>query len=374
MRAMQMMSDKNANPLKAVDFFCGGGGMSLGMRKARVEIIAGIDNDPKCRETYEANHPASKFINKDIKEFGPRQLGREIKIARNDDNMIFIGCSPCQYWSVITGKDGSHRKQSAHDSRNLLQYFLRFVDHYRPGFVLIENVRGIERRPEESGLAELTNFLDKANYRHKSELLLTNDYGVPQSRRRFILVASRVLDSVSLPPPQRKHPATVREFIGDGRLPKIKAGECDAKDKLHKSSSLSATNIERLELTPMGGLRGHWHERNDLQIDAYRNKTAEFFRENYGRMAWDEPAPTITTKFFALGCGRFGHPDQNRAISLREGAMLQTFPKSYKFKTSGFGNTARIIGNAVPPEFAKAIGKSIVKQWRMSSTGKRARA
>ena len=369
-----MLNNNAANSLKAVDFFCGGGGMSLGMCKARVEIIAGIDNDPKCRETYEANHPASKFINKDIKEFTPQQLGREIKIAENDDNMIFIGCSPCQYWSVITGKDGSHRKQSARDSRNLLHDFLRFVKYYRPGFVMIENVRGVERRPEESGLADLTKFLDKAGYIHKSKLLLTNGYGVPQSRRRFILVASRVLDSVSLPQPKRKHPATVREFIGRGQLPKIKAGECDAKDKLHKSPSLSATNIARLKLTPTGGLRGHWHERNDLQIDAYRNKTAEFFRENYGRMAWDEPAPTITTKFFAIGCGRFGHPEQHRAISLREGAMLQTFPKTYKFKTSDFTATARIIGNAVPPNFAEAIGKSIVKQWRTSSTSKRARA
>lgn len=148
------------------------------------------------------------------------------------------------------------------------------------------------------------------------------------------------------------------------RLPSIKAGECAPRDRLHKSPNLSATNLARLKLTPQGGDRKHWHRRDDLQIDAYRGKSPEFFRENYGRMAWDKPAPTITTKFFALGCGRFGHPVENRAISLREGAMLQTFPKDYKFATSTFKDTARIIGNAVPPMFARHIGGAIVKAAR----------
>jgi len=141
-------------------------------------------------------------------------------------------------------------------------------------------------------------------------------------------------------------------------------GECAPGDRLHKSPNLSSTNLARLKLTPQGGARKHWHQCDDLQIDAYRGKSPEFFRENYGRMAWHKPAPTITTKFFALGCGRFGHPEENRAISLREGAMLQTFPKSYKFTTSTFKDTARIIGNAVPPKFARRIGGAIVKAAR----------
>lgn len=337
--------------------------MSLGMHKAGIEVVAGIDNDLTCRETYQANHPDSVFIGEDIKNYEVHRLGKECGIKRNDQNMIFIGCSPCQYWSNITGRNDSDRKQSAHGGRNLLFDFLAFVKHYRPGFVVVENVRGIERNPKESGLEELLNFLTAKNYDCKHSVLMANDFGVPQTRRRFILIASRVLDSVSLPKPGKKK-VTVFDCIGGKRRqPKIKAGECAPNDRLHKSSQLSDINIKRLKLTPTGGLRKHWHSNDELQIDAYRNKSTEFFRENYGRMAWNAPAPTITTKFFAIGCGRFGHPEENRAISLREGAMLQTFPKSYQFKTSGFTNTARIIGNAVPPKLAQKIGSSIKKQW-----------
>lgn len=364
----------DAEKLRAVDFFCGGGGMSHGLRNARIDVVAGIDNDPACRETYEANHPNSPFIMADIKEYPVGRLEKDAGVRRFDDSMIFVGCSPCQYWSVITGRGYSERKKSAHGGRNLLRDFLCFVEHYRPGFVVVENVRGIEKHAGDSGLAEMRRFFDDSGYKHDYEILSTNDFGVPQSRRRFILIASRVVD-VKLPTPRKnKTGPTVFDAIGPRRrLPFINAGECAPGDRLHKSPNLSATNLARLKLTPQGGNREHWHQRDDLQIDAYRGKSPEFFRENYGRMAWHKPAPTITTKFFALGCGRFGHPEENRAISLREGAMLQTFPKRYKFTTSTFKATARIIGNAVPPKFAEAIGRSIQRQWRTSSTQKRAR-
>ena len=344
-------------------------------RNAGIDVVAGIDNDPACRETYEANHPDSPFIAEDIKNYPVARLGKDAGVRKNDDAMIFVGCSPCQYWSVITGRGYSERKKSAHGGRNLLRDFLRFVEHYRPGFVVVENVRGIEKHDKESGLAEMLKFFKNSGYKHDHDILSTNNFGVPQSRQRFILIASRVLDVVELPVPDKSKPRpTVFDFIGGKkRQPAIQAGECAPGDRLHKSPNLSATNLARLKLTPQGGNRKHWHQRDDLQIDAYRGKSPEFFRENYGRMAWREPAPTITTKFFALGCGRFGHPEENRAISLREGAMLQTFPKRYKFTTSTFQATARIIGNAVPPKFAEAVGRSIQRQWRTYSTPKRAR-
>lgn len=365
-----MTNRRDGVSLKAIDFFCGGGGMSLGMRQAGIDVVVGIDNDSMCRETYEANHPDSVFIDADITNYGVKRLGNECDIGRHDDEMIFIGCSPCQYWSVITGRKGSKRKQKARGSRNLLHDFLRFVEYYRPGFVVVENVRGIERHPKESGLQKLIDFFDDSGYRYCHRVLPTNQFGVPQTRNRFILIASRVLDSVSPPEAGKIRPTVFDSIGGKGGLSKIRAGECDSRDKLHKSPGLSKTNINRLKLTPAGGLRKHWHRRDDLQIDAYRGKSAEFFRENYGRMAWDKPAPTITTKFFAIGCGRFGHPEENRAISLREGAILQTFPKSYKFKTSDFASTGRLIGNAVPPKFAEHIGRSVVVQWRTYLTRK----
>jgi len=350
--------------LRAVDFFCGGGGMSHGLRNAGIDVVAGIDNDPGCRETYEANHRDSSFVMADIKRYPVAQLQKDIGIRQDDDTMIFVGCSPCQYWSVITGRGYSDRKKSAHGGRNLLRDFLRFVKHYRPGFVVVENVRGIEKHAKESGLGKMLRFFDNSGYRYAHKVLSTNNFGVPQSRRRFILIASRVAD-VELPVPGKARPTVFSAIGPHKRLPSIKAGECAPPgDHLHKSPNLSATNLARLKLTPQGGNRNHWHQHDDLQIDAYRGKSPEFFRENYGRMAWCKPAPTITTKFFALGCGRFGHPVENRAISLREGAMLQTFPKRYKFTTSTFQATARIIGNAVPPMLAHRIGGAIVKAAR----------
>lgn len=352
----------SATRIKAVDFFCGGGGMSLGMHKAGIEVIAGIDNDPECRETYEVNHPMSKFIQADITDYKIDELAQQVSICTDDDNMLFIGCAPCQFWSRINGYKDSERKQSAHGGRNLLRNFLHFVKHYRPGFVVIENVTGIERHSKESGLDELYDFFKKENYCYDKGALLANDYGVPQSRRRFILIASRVTDSICLPKPQTKKPTVFDVIGGKKKLPNIVAGECDSRDKLHRCSFLSITNMRRLKLTPPGGLREHWADRDDLMINAYRNKP-KLFPRNYGRMAWDKPAPTITTNFCHISTGRFGHPEENRAISLREGAMLQTFPKEYKFKTTTLVSTARIIGNAVPPNLAKQIGKSIVQQW-----------
>ena len=348
--------------LRAADFFCGGGGMSCGLKRAGISIVAALDNDPQCQETYEANHPGVKFLSEDVKKLPVKEFGEMTGIGRNDDGMIFVGCSPCQYWSVITGKAKmeSERKQKSRESRNLLRDFLSFVKFYHPGFVVVENVRGIERTPEESGLSCLLDFFDANGYGVSKAVLACADFGVPQTRRRFVLVASRVLPDIGLPKPGRKRP-TVRDVIG--ALPKIKAGETDPKDALHRAPSLSEANIARLRMTREGGTRDSWMH-SDLQIDAYRNKPLQFFRDNYGRMWWDAPAPTITTKFFALGSGRFGHPEQNRALSLREGALLQTFPKSYKFKTNVFAPTARIIGNAVPPEFARRLGASIVAQVR----------
>ena len=353
-------------PLRAVDFFCGGGGMSLGMARAGIEIVAALDNDSACRETYVANHPDSEFILADITKASVSILAERAAIRRNDDAMLFIGCSPCQYWSIVNGRTDSDRKAKSRGSKNLLRNFIEFVDHYRPGFVVVENVRGIEKNPTESGLAELRDFFASNGYAHNSGVVMMNNYGVPQTRRRFVLVASRTLDEMALPPRARGAP-TLADCIGENsNLPKIRAGEVAPGDPMHRSAGLSDTNIRRLNLTGEGDGRENWRKRDELQIDAYRNKPAGFFRENYGRMSWCKPAPTITTRFYSLSCGRFGHPEQNRAISLREGAMLQTFPKGYKFKTINFAVTGRLIGNAVPPKFAEHLGRSIVAQIRDS--------
>ena len=342
---------------KCVDFFCGGGGMSVGMHKAGIQVVAAVDSDPACQSTYEANHPGAKFLLKDIKKYPVESLAVDARIKPNDRSLIFIACAPCQYWSIILAKDVARKKKSS-KSRNLLRDFLRFLKYYKPGYVVIENVRGIRRNPGVSGLAEVKEFFDDNGYRYADDVLSVADYGVPQTRQRYVLIATRNKGGIALPDPRKGDRRTVRDTIGD--LPKIVAGETAASDPLHRSSNLSDVNIARLKLTREGGTRARWANDDGLLIDAYRGKSTEFFRDNYGRMSWDKPAPTITTRFFSLGCGKFGHPKQHRCISLREGALLQTFPKGYKFKTTTLSETARIIGNAVPPKFAQALAKQIV--------------
>lgn len=339
--------------LKAVDFFCGAGGMTSGFRKAGIKILAGIDIDQDCKETYEANNPTSKFIHADIKKLNYRDLELKAKITANDDNLVFIGCSPCQYWSII-----KTNKSKSEESKNLLNDFKRFVDHFNPGYVVIENVPGIFRRIDESPLNAFLKFLNRKGYSYDYGVINTAHYGVPQTRKRFLLVASRVNPGIKIPEPDTKECLpTVRQFL-QHKFPKIPAGYKDETNLKHTSAGLSSENLKRLELTPInGGTRHAWKD-TELQIPAYVGKD-NAFKDIYGRMFWDKPAPTITTKFHSITNGRFAHPEQNRGISLREGATLQTFDINYKFISDSTGTIAKLIGNAVPPELARRIALSI---------------
>lgn len=343
--------------LQVVDFFCSGGGMSYGMQQAGIEVIAGIDIDDSCRATYEANIKKSKFIHQDIFTLKASGLGKKINISKNDDNLIFIGCSPCQFWSVMRTD-----KTKSNLSKNLLCEFLKFVKHYNPGYVIVENVPGILKNMTESKLDAFIKTLEKMHYRVQYKVVNLNNYGVPQSRKRFTLLASRVSQDLLFPEPTSSKP-TVRSTIGDDRtFPKIKAGHKDITDFMHSTSGLADINIERLQMTRAdGGTREAWAN-TDMQLETYkRNKVC--FKDTYGRMFWDKPAPTITTKFFSISNGRFAHPEQLRPISLREGATLQTFPLDYKFIGTSIAGIAKIIGNAVPPHYAKQLGNAIGRHY-----------
>jgi DNA (cytosine-5)-methyltransferase 1 len=346
---------KNKENLEAVDFFCSGGGMTNGMTQAGVSVLAGIDIDITCKETYEKNNPNSKFIHADLFNLAEKDIEREINIKKNDDNLIFIGCSPCQYWSIIRTD-----KKRAEKTKNLLGEFQRFVEYFNPGYVVVENVPGIKHREKESGLSEFIASLEKNGYHVHSEIVNLNNFGVPQKRRRFSLIATRVNSKAVKPQPDKNNHPVVKDFIGEWNgFPKIEAGFIDKTNFDHTASKLNTKNLERIRQTPKnGGSWLDWKENEKLRRNTY---TGNGFIDNYGRMVWDEPAPTITTKFHSLSNGRFGHPDENRALSLREGATLQTFPQSYMFFTNGIRATAKIIGNAVPPEYAKRIGKAIIQ-------------
>ncbi|CAD6881706.1 DNA-cytosine methyltransferase (EC 2.1.1.37) [Methylomonas albis] len=350
------MNESVMASLKAVDFFCGAGGMSYGLQTAGIKILAGIDNDYSCKETYETNITEAKFINKDISELEANELGNLLKINKNDNNLIFAGCSPCQYWSKVrTNKTKSLK------SAFLLKNFERFIVHFRPGFVIVENVPGLATNKKQSILPDFIDFLQREGYSYNDGVINAVEYGVPQKRKRYLLIASRLTDNISLPTPELNPKLIVKNYLGVANgFNKIIAGHKDESDFQHTAAKLSEENLKRIGITPKsGGDRSSWKDNKVLQIPAYEGKD-DIFRDVYARMYWDRPAPTITTRFNSFSNGRFGHPEEDRAISIREGATLQTFPKSFVFKGSNMACLARQIGNAVPPEIARRIGAHII--------------
>ena len=343
--------------LKAVDFFCGAGGMSLGLSMAGIQVLAGVDNAADCRKTYETNIKGAKFIKHDISTLSAPSLAKRLDLSVNDPALIFAGCSPCQFWSKIR-TDKTKSAQTAF----LLKQFQKFIRHFRPGFVVVENVPGLHSRKGESILPEFIQFLSQLGYFWNDGIINANHFGVPQNRIRYLLIATRLSPIVSLPPSKPTPSLTVSSFIGVANgFSQIVAGHRDHSDLQHTSCILSPENLRRIKLTPKsGGDRTAWRDDETLQIDAYRGKDT-IFRDVYGRMYWDRPAPTITTRFNSLSNGRFGHPEEDRAISIREGATLQTFPKDFLFHGSNINNLARQIGNAVPPELARRIGQHLIK-------------
>jgi DNA (cytosine-5)-methyltransferase 1 len=352
---MEIQSAKLVTSLKAVDFFCGAGGVTCGFLKAGIRVLGGIDIDETCKETYEKNNNNAKFLHRDISKYDPEQLQEDLRINRNDDNLVFIGCSPCQYYTIIN----TSREKSA-KSKLLLEDFQRFVDFFKPGFIFIENVPGLGTK-NGSPLHTFKAYLTQAGYSFDDRVINAAAFNVAQSRRRYVLMASRV-SAISVPVGKQDQKLHVRSVIGAKEVFKpIPAGFKDESGFQHTCAGLSAINIARLRSTPVdGGTRLSWKDNSELQLKCYQGKDT-LFCDVYGRMYWDQPAPTITTKFYSISNGRFGHPEQNRAISLKEGAALQSFPNEYKFYANTIEKIARMIGNAVPPNMAMELGKTLIK-------------
>ena len=347
------------NQLKAVDFFCGAGGVTCGLRKVGINVIGGLDIDPKFKNTYELNNKGSIFINKDVSNFHPQELQTLLNIQKNDENLIFIGCIPCQYYSNLKSD-----KTKSKSSRLLLDDFKEFVLFYTPGFVLIENVPGLKTKAG-SPLHKFKSALKKIGYNFDQKILNAKYFGVPQKRRRFILVATRLFKKIELPKQMKSRfkIVTVADAIGNSnKFPHVQAGHVDSSGYQHSVAKLSDLNLKRVQNTPKnGGTRKAWESNQELQLECYKNHDGHY--DVYGRLFWDKPSPTITTRFIHTSTGRYSHPEQDRAISLREGATLQSFPLNYKFHSSSQGTIATMIGNAVPPRLAEALGKCILKQW-----------
>jgi DNA (cytosine-5)-methyltransferase 1 len=340
------------NKLKAVDFFCSIGGVSLGFQQAGIKVLGGIDIDESCKETYEKNIKA-KFLPADVSNLKKEKVGSYFGIKKNQDDLIFVGCSPCQYYSNIK----THKEKSK-NTRLLLADFQEFVDYYKPGYVFIENVPGLDKNPV-SPLGKFKSFLAENGYIFDDDVLNAKYFGVPQNRRRYVLVASRIKKEIKLPEVDRENIKTVKQAIGDFRkFPPIKHGEKDCTAFVHSAARLSEINLKRIKATDHdGGGRLGWKDKI-LQPACYSNHKGH--TDVYGRLFWDKPSPTITTRFVSYSNGRYGHPEQDRALSLREGATLQSFPEDYIFYSNSQGTIAKMIGNAVPPKLAESIGKALL--------------
>lgn len=342
--------------INAVDLFCGVGGLTCGIQQAGIKVIAGYDIDNRSQFAYEFNNNA-KFILKDIRDISNDEINN--LYPSDTDIKVLMGCAPCQPFSTYSHK--YKENENIIQKMDLLNYFSQQIEHVQPEIVSMENVPQIIK---EKVFEKFLKTLKDNGYTIDYKIVYAPEYGVPQKRRRLLLLASK-LGEIKLLPPQfdRDNYPTLLDAIGN--LPELKAGETNSKDPLHRSRKLSELNMRRIKQSKPGGTWKDWDE--ELLLEAHKKDSGESFSSVYGRLEWDKPSNTITTQFPGIGNGRFGHPEQDRALSLREGALLQTFPKDYLFTEPDLGGNYSIaqvalqIGNAVPPKLGEVIGNSIKK-------------
>lgn len=340
--------------VSAVDLFCGAGGLTHGLMQAGIKVDAGIDIDEHAEYAFTTNNPNTKYIKWDV---GHKKYTSIEKLFGESRFKLLAGCAPCQPFSKLT------QAIDRHQCWNLLDNFGRFVAGIRPDVVTMENVPELAERGSEV-FERFVAKLEASGYHVDWKIVKCEEYGVPQFRRRLVLLAS-LLGEIAVPEGRYKSPRrwkTVKDTIGG--LPELEAGEEYEPDRLHVASLLSDLNLKRIKATKHdGGNRRDWPQR--LVLDCHKKKSGDSYHSIYGRMWWDRPSPTMTTLCTGIGNGRFGHPEQDRSITLREAALFQSFPKGYEFwpKTEKLnrGAVSRMIGNAVPPRLARALGKAIME-------------
>lgn len=342
------------SPVTAVDLFCGAGGLTYGLLQAGIKVEAGIDIDEQAEYAFVTNNPGTQYLAWDV---GRKKSPSIKKLFTDGRYRLLAGCAPCQPFSKLTQAIDNHQ------CWGLLNHFARFVASIEPELVTMENVPELAERGQEV-FDHFVHTLEKLDYYVDWKIVKCEEYGVPQFRRRLVLLASK-LGELKVPDGRcrsEKKWKTVRKAIGD--LPPLESGEEHPEDRLHVAAKLSDLNLQRIKATSLdGGSRREWPE--ELVLQCHKKETGDRYRSIYGRMWWNKPSPTMTTLCTGIGNGRFGHPEQHRAITLREAALLQSFPKSYRFWPPGTklnrGAVSRMIGNAVPPLLAKALGQAIIE-------------
>lgn len=339
--------------IKVIDLFCGIGGLSHGLLKEGLDVVAGIDNDDACRYGYEYNNRAV-FIGKDILDVTGKDIDKLFG-TKEETIRVLAGCAPCQPFSKLNLKEVTKKQLQP------LEKFAQLIEETKPDIVSMENVSGLANIEKNPIFKTFLDALEKNKYKYKYEIVDVSEYGVPQKRKRLVLLASRFGEISLIKRTHKNNKVTVRDVIKD--LEPLKHGEVSKNDPLHRARKLSPLNLRRIQATPHnGGNADSWSE--DLILDCHKKESGKTYISTvYGRMRWDEPSPTMTTQCTGLGNGRYGHPEQDRAITLREAALFQTFPKKYRFTPPEEGvimkDVARFIGNAVPVRLGSVIGKSI---------------
>ena len=332
-----------------VDLFCGVGALSHGFLLEGFRIACGYDIDEVCRFPFEENNEAP-FVRCDVAKIDRAELALEFSLQQP---RILIGCAPCQPFS---------RYSQAHENPKwrLLRDFARLAVDLEPDIVTMENVPQLLRFKGGQVFDDFVAKLQEGGYQVRWTVASCPDFGVPQDRSRLVLIGSKHGEP-NLPDCTHTLEEHLTVWKTIGQMPPLTAGQTDTSDRLHSASGLSELNRKRVRASRPGGTWRDWPQ--ELVSDCHRKETGRGYTSVYGRMRWDEPSPTITTQFFGFGNGRFGHPEQDRALSLREGAMLQTFPRNYAFVRPGeplhFTTIGRMIGNAVPVRLARAIARAI---------------
>ena len=344
----------------AVDLFCGVGGLTFGLERSGIEVRLGVDIEAACQHPLVKNTRA-KFLHADVLNLRAENI---LEVFDNQKINLLAGCAPCQPFSTYSRSSKKSAREAEHAAGQsdwaLVERFGWLVRKTKPDLVTMENVPPLQYTPVFQKLLS-----DLSDYYIDYRVVECAAIGLPQARKRLVLVASKLGDIQW--PEMSFERSTVRQTIS--HLPRISAGGQDPNDSLHRASKLSKTNTKRIKASVPGGTWRDWPQ--SLRAKCHNKDSGATYPSVYGRMEWDKPSPTITTQCFGYGNGRFGHPDQDRAISLREAAMLQGFPRDYSFIEDGtpvsFSKLGRLIGNAVPVTLGEVIGK-VLTEHAMSVT------
>lgn len=334
---------------KAIDLFSGCGGLTLGLKQAGFRVVGAVEIDDLAVETYQMNHPEVRLFRGDIRLISPQLVMKELGLKKCDLDLL-VGCPPCQGFSTLRTRK---KTSSVDDPRNDLLYdFIRFVKEIRPKAVMMENVPGLAG---DERFGAFQSELRGLGYLVEAKILDAAGFGVPQRRRRLIAIAGRNQIIPLAKPGAYRY--TVRETIGYMPEPG------DSGDPLHDLPEKRSERVMSLirKVPKNGGSRGDLGEED--QLDCHRRCNG--FKDIYGRMAWDDVSPTITGGCVNPSKGRFLHPEQDRCITLREAALLQGFPMSYRFSLRrGKFPAAQMIGNALPPELIKRQAAEVIAYLR----------